>query len=68
MRKAEKRYFKVFNSGEAKYIRLFDAMDKLNDFDEEHLLKHNKWIKREMTNQHLLFRNGFKQELLFEIK
>lgn len=47
MRKAEKRYFKVMNSGEAKYIRLFDAVDKLNDFDEEHLLKHNKWIKSE---------------------
>lgn len=44
MRKAEKRYFKVFNGNDSKYIRLFDAMDGLSGFDEEHLLKNNKWI------------------------
>ena len=47
MRKAEKRYFKVLNGGDSKYIRLFDEMDKLQDFNEEHLLKRNSWISNE---------------------
>ncbi|MGB3464181.1 MAG: hypothetical protein WBA74_02890, partial [Cyclobacteriaceae bacterium] len=47
MRKAEKRYFKVSNPGDSKYIRLFNEMDKLQNFDEEYLLINNKWIKSE---------------------
>ena len=47
MRKAEKRYFKVMNGGDSKYIRLFDEMDRLQDFNEEHLLKRNSWIRNE---------------------
>jgi len=44
MRKAEKRYFKVMNTGESKYIKLFDALDKLKNFNEEKLLGSNDWI------------------------
>ena len=44
MSKPEKRYFKVFSSrhiigDENNYQTLFDAIDKLDDYDEEKLMK-----------------------------
>src|SRR5690349_13059370 len=40
MSKSEKRHFKLFASfhaGDKKYLRLFDAMDKLKEYDEKKL-------------------------------
>ena len=49
MRTSEKRYFKTLNqrAGEAgtKYLKLFEALDKLENFEEEKLLARNTWIK-----------------------
>lgn len=49
MRTSEKRYFKLQNqkSGESdlKYLKLFEALDKLENFEEEKLLAKNSWIK-----------------------
>lgn len=47
LNKSEKRYFKVFSSrhtiGEENgYIKLFDYIDKMDDYDEEKLCKHFK--------------------------
>jgi hypothetical protein len=40
--KSEKRYFKLFTglqTGEKGYLRLFDAIDKLGDYDEKKIRK-----------------------------
>jgi hypothetical protein len=48
MRKSEKRYFKIKNnsqqSEDTKYLQLFDAIDKLTNFDENNLIETNSWI------------------------
>ncbi|MBV6645420.1 MAG: hypothetical protein KI790_08215 [Cyclobacteriaceae bacterium] len=50
MRKSEKRYFKLINGGKddssTKYLKLFNEIDRLPDFDEERILKRNQWISR----------------------
>jgi hypothetical protein len=49
MKKSEKRYFRLFVSSEdkteRKYIRLFDLIDEQDQFNEESLLKENKFLK-----------------------
>ncbi|MEO6328518.1 MAG: hypothetical protein ABIO55_06285 [Ginsengibacter sp.] len=51
LKKSEKRNFKLYvkrNSGveDLKIIQLFDALDKMEDYDEELLLKKNPLIKK----------------------
>jgi hypothetical protein len=51
---AEKRNFKMYarrSDGEAqKTVQLFDALDKMNEYDEELLLKKNKAIKKQQLS------------------
>ncbi len=52
---AEKRYLKLYarrNSGseELKSIVLFDALDKMVEYDEEKLLEKNKSIKKQQLS------------------
>ena len=52
LEKAEKRNFKLYvrrNSGstDLKIIRLFDALDKMEDYDEELLLRKHKSIQKQ---------------------
>ena len=48
--KAEKRSFKIYatrnSSGDAKFIRLFDAIDKAKEYDEEMILSKIKGLKK----------------------
>lgn len=48
MRKSEKRYFKIrTKSGgkeDLKYQLLFDALDRLDTFNEERVIAENQWI------------------------
>lgn len=48
--KAEKRGFKIYanrnGSGEAKFIQLFDALDKAREFDEESLIRRLPEVNR----------------------
>lgn len=48
MRKSEKRYFKLRSYGQGKddmkYQMLFDALDRLENFDEEKIIAKNEWI------------------------
>jgi hypothetical protein len=55
LEKSEKRNFKLYvkrnsSSEELKIIQLFDALDKLNDYDEEQILKKNKSIKKQQLS------------------
>lgn len=56
LEKGEKRNFKLFvkrntPGGELKFIQLFDALDKMKDYDEAALLKKNKAIsKQQLSN------------------
>lgn len=55
LEKSEKRNFKLYvkrNSAtvDLKVIRLFDALDKMNDYDEEALLTKNKSIKKQQLS------------------
>jgi hypothetical protein len=55
LEKSEKRNFKLFvkrNSGSEtlKTIQLFDALDKMNEYDEKQLLKKNKAIKKQQLS------------------
>lgn len=55
LEKAEKRNFKLFvqrnaSSPDMKTIQLFDALDKLDDYDEETLLKRNPDIKKQQLS------------------
>jgi len=55
MRKSEKRYFKVRNKGlnndDAKYVMLFDELEKLEAFNEELIIENNDWINpRQFSN------------------
>jgi len=55
--KAEKRNFRLYakhrhTSGDLKFVQLFDAMDKLSEYDEEQLLKKVPSIfKGQLSNQ-----------------
>lgn len=56
LEKSEKRNFKLYvrrnsSSEELKIVKLFDALDKLDQYDEEQLLMRNKSIKkRQLSN------------------
>jgi hypothetical protein len=55
LEKSEKRNFKLYvkrNSAtvDLKIIHLFDAMDKMTEYDEESLLKRNKSIKKQQLS------------------
>ena len=55
LEKAEKRNFKLFvqrnaTSSDMKTVQLFDALDKLEDYDEEALLKRNTDIKKQQLS------------------
>ncbi|MCH2449676.1 MAG: hypothetical protein MK198_05965 [Gracilimonas sp.] len=50
MTKAEKRAFKIYatrnNTPDAKFIKLFNAVDKVTDYDEDAIIKSLKTIKK----------------------
>ncbi|MTI88183.1 MAG: hypothetical protein FH748_09465 [Balneolaceae bacterium] len=53
--KAEKRGFKIYatrnSSDDAKFIQLFDAIDKVDNYDEDQLIKKLKGVKkRQLSN------------------
>jgi hypothetical protein len=55
LQKAEKRNFKLYikrNSGndDLKIVQLFDALDKMNDYDETVLFKKNPTIKKQQLS------------------
>jgi hypothetical protein len=55
LEKSEKRNFKLFvkrnsSSDDLKIIQFFDALDKMNDYDEVALLKKNKSIKKQQLS------------------
>jgi hypothetical protein len=55
LEKSEKRNFKLYvkrnsASEDLKVIQLFDALDKMNDYDERLLLKKNKSIKKQQLS------------------
>ncbi|MCO5241851.1 MAG: hypothetical protein M9904_17550 [Chitinophagaceae bacterium] len=55
LEKAEKRNFKLFvqrnaTSADMKTVQLFDALDKLEDYDEDTLLKRNTDIKKQQLS------------------
>jgi hypothetical protein len=55
LEKAEKRNFKLFvkrnsSSDELKIIQLFDALDKMDQYDEDALLKKNKSIRKQQLS------------------
>ncbi len=55
LEKSEKRNFKLYvkrnsSSEDLKIIQLFDALDKLNDYDEDQILKKNKSIKKQQLS------------------
>ncbi|HWC53617.1 MAG TPA: hypothetical protein VG676_08550, partial [Chitinophagaceae bacterium] len=55
LEKSEKRNFKLFvkrnsSSDNLKTIQLFDALDKMNEYDEKALLKKNKSIKKQQLS------------------
>ena len=63
--KAEKRNFKLYvnrlqNSGDRKFLQLFEALDKLNAYEEDTLLKKTGIAKKHLAN---LKRNLYKQIL-----
>jgi hypothetical protein len=55
LEKSEKRNFKLYvkrnsSSGNLKVIQLFDAMDKMNEYDETFLLSKNKSLKKQQLS------------------
>ncbi len=55
LEKSEKRNFKLYVkrnsvSGDLKIIHLFDAIDKMNEYDEDSLLNKNKAIKKQQLS------------------
>jgi hypothetical protein len=55
LEKSEKRNFKLYvnrNSGteDLKVVQLFDALDKMNEYDEESLLARNKGLKKQQLS------------------
>jgi len=70
LEKSEKRSFKLYakrnsSSDELKIVHLFDALDKMDEFDEEQLLKKNKSItKLQLSN----IKSHLYRELLASIR
>jgi len=56
LEKSEKRNFKLYvkrnsnNTEDLKITKLFDALDKMASYNEEELLKKNKWIKKQQLS------------------
>ncbi len=55
MEKSEKRNFKLYvqrnsNTEDLKITKLFDALDKMSEYDEDSLLKRNKWLKKQQLS------------------
>jgi len=55
LEKSEKRNFKLYvkrnsSSNDLKIIQLFDALDKMDEYDEEYLLKKNRSIKKKQLS------------------
>jgi tetratricopeptide (TPR) repeat protein len=55
LEKSEKRNFKLFvkrnySGGDLKFIQLFDALDKMKDYDEDILLRKSKSIKKQQLS------------------
>jgi len=56
LEKSEKRNFKLYvkrnsnNNEDLKITKLFDALDKMASYNEEELLKKNKWIKKQQLS------------------
>lgn len=56
LEKSEKRNFKLYvkrnsnNTDDLKITRLFDALDKMGSYDEDQLMKKNKWIKKQQLS------------------
>ncbi len=55
LEKSEKRNFKLYvkrnsSSEDLKIVKLFDALDKLNEYDEGQLLKKNKSIRKQQLS------------------
>src|SRR6266513_2859729 len=55
LEKSEKRNFKLYvkrnsKTDKLKMTRLFDALDKMSVYDEDQLLKKNKWIKKQQLS------------------
>src|SRR5438067_6596905 len=55
LEKSEKRNFKLYakrnsSSDDLKVVKLFDALDKLNEYDEEQVLKRNKSIRKQQLS------------------
>ena len=55
LEKSEKRNFKLYvkrnsSSEDLKIVKLFDALDKMDAYDEEQLLKKNKSIKKQQLS------------------
>ena len=70
LEKSEKRHFKLYinrSSGkqDLKIVQLFDALDKMNDYDEAHLLKRLKGItKPQLAN----LKNHLYKEVLASLR
>lgn len=51
LKKSEKRYFKIRNSSvngsDHKYLKLFEEIERLKEFDENQMLTRNEWIRPE---------------------
>ena len=65
--KSEKRMFKLFlkrsdGTEDLKVIRLFDALDKMDEYDEELLLKKNKSIKKQQLSNMTLMQQMNRKE------
>ena len=55
LKKSEKRNFKLFvkrnsSSDDLKSIQLFDALDKMQEYDEKQLLKKSKSIRKQQLS------------------
>ena len=70
LEKSEKRNFKLYvtrnsSSEELKIVQLFDALDKMDNYDETILLKKNPEIKKQIINQ---FPHNAIGDCLYQIK
>ena len=55
LEKSEKRNFKLYakrnsSSEDLKVVQLFDALDKMNDYNEKELLKKTKSVKKQQLS------------------
>lgn len=76
---SEKRHFKIYASrhvigGENNYVKLFDAIDAQNEYDEEELLKSEKYIRQLPLLKTRLYKiilkslEGFEGDVEFELR